>query len=622
MATRLFSLHHKLIDISLRLAELHLNAYWSSSAMQALRTASRKMADAVGICLALPRTGQKLVMSWMHGSQLQYTRLWELCGHFARSFAADELWRERGHAAGDDVIAVLRDVESAFPWGRLSVPLSAGPSVDDIFFPYIKDLSDPFGDLYDLTGLVDPKNELTEGGMETAKKLLDGKRQLERDRRRVLVAACFAYSRATLAYEASIKFQSWGKQSTDESEENQTLSEEHALLNLLRQRQGDANNELAKLLLNELRALLAAAQDPASNSGNTDKSGTAAEPLLLSSALFWFMEGLQSFDLCKDLRNATLLRCNICQCYKIKANANFVSSNRPQEKGNGTASTSERAKHADTCLKEAISHLRAAHETMGERDADPMTWDMVSNELAATLLVLGVRRRQALIGGGNTPVILQAMRLTPGETRSIIDPMEKALHIYDQSGNAHQAAAVHYQLALFYSKIWTCQRDETKTREMLSAAFNHYNTALAYFSRAIQGNEQTYVLLCLDLSNLYSTVSGEECLCQSFLRCLDTRDAFSKDSIALSRPAASQEEWLKTMTTLAASVEDRLFKTLRSLVKLEETNESTKKYKDIYRTALTTKMSAATASGAGDDKALVAMHMILQAVKEAYSPST
>jgi hypothetical protein len=246
----------------------------------------------------------------------------------------------------------------------------------------------------------------------------------------------------------------------------------------------------------------------------------------------------------------------------------------------------------------------------------------VSNELAATLLVLGVRRRQSLLGGGNAPSLLHLLRLSPGETRSIIDPMEKALLIYEQSGNSHQAAAVHYQLALFYSKVWTCQRDETKTREKLSAAFKHYNAAHAFFSATIQGNEQTFVLLCIDLASLYSTVSGEECLCQALLRCLDTVDAFSQETI---NRVGGTSEWLNTMSTLASSVEDKVFKTLRSLVKTEEESKdnNAEKYKSIYRAALGAKMATSKSDrGEGvskEEKVLLDLHDILKATRESYT---
>lgn len=630
LALHLLSLHDKTIDIYLRLGEHHLNDYFSSSAMQALRNSARRMADAVKLCQAptsanSKKAKRKHLDRWKFNLQIQFTRLWELCGHFARSFAADDLWRERGHAAGDDVVGVLRDVQSAIPWKQQlnnresSTTRQGPPSAQDIFFPYHEGLFDKAWDLYDLSGIPSSGEKFTTEAIEAAKRLLEGKRQLGRDRRRVLVAASVSYSRAAKAYEAYIRFQKGWVEPAMSIESN-----EFALLNLLRQRQGDANNELGKLLLQELRILLQSFS--ATTTSGTDNK-LAAEPLL-SAAEFWFQEGLEAFESSSDIRNSTLLRCNLCQVFKLKANANFAPSKPSQKKSSSGAS--ERSAHADACLKKAIAHLQAAHEKIGDREVDPGTWDMVSNELGATLLVLGVRRRQALLGGGNAPSLLHLLRLSPGETRSIIDPMEKALVIYEQSGNKHQEAAVHYQLALFFSKIWTCQRDETKTREKLSAAFKHFNAAHAFFAASLQGNETTFVLLCMDLSNLYSTVSGEECLRQALLRCLDTLDAFSVEAAHRSGGSeTARSEWLKTMATLAASVEDRLFKTLRSLVKAEDESKenNTGKFKGIYRSALGAKMMA-TQSPGGDDvatteeKALAGLHKILIATKASYSTTS
>ena len=248
--------------------------------------------------------------------------------------------------------------------------------------------------------------------------------------------------------------------------------------------------------------------------------------------------------------------------------------------------------------------MQAAHEALEIRDTDPVTWDMVSGELAATLLVLGVRRRQALIGSGNTIMILQALHLAPGKERSIVDPMVRALNIYEGTGQIDQAAAAHYQLAQFYAKIWTCQRDEQKTREKLAAAFKHYETAHSYYLQTVRGNEATFCLLCLDLASLFASVSGEQCLSKALCCCLDTRLCFSSEAIDMALSDLTHREvWFPKLETLANNVDERLFKLLKSLVKIEEdtnhnatptTATTADRYKNMYRVGLKAKMTFAS----------------------------
>jgi hypothetical protein len=481
--------------------------------------------------------------------------------------------------------------------------------------------------LYSLSAIVDPQLVATYASKITgdrpkssasslvsaANEVLGKQRQLKRDKRQVLVASCVSYSRAIRAFEAMLSphnRQASREQSNPHSSTPDTAeSQDPPILHLLRQRLGDSYNETGKVLLAALRTLLSS-PIKAGDSESVTNVPLAAEALL-ASAQFWFLEGLEAFEGCKDLRNLALLRCNLCQCFKLRANSSFATQRN----------TPDGSSHAEICLEEAANHLQAAHEALGERDVDPMTWDMVSEELAATFLVLSVRRRQSLLGGGNTPVILPSSRLQPGKERSIVEPMERALKIYEQSGNAHQAAAVHYQLALTNSKTWTCQRDEAKTREKLSSAFLHYNMAFAYFRTSLQGNEPTFVLLCLDLASLYAAVSGEECLTKALSRCLDTHEAFSRTAIetARSKSNESTKEWFEKMATLASSVDDRVFKLLRSLVKLDSTTNGSK-FKELYRVGLTAKMVQKATSEQHDDydasaRELLALHDVLLALK-------
>lgn len=585
MVSQLFGLNYKAVNVTLRLAEHYLRQYSSSSAMQSLRHAAHRMADTISL-LEYFASAQK----WIPRLRLQYTWLWEHCGHFARSFASDDLWRERGHASGDDVLYVLRDVEAAF--GSAVLPYNFSNLPDPI-----RAKTKGFVSLQSLSALYAPKlGELKKAKQEEppiweeARTMLSNQGLLQKDKRQVLVASCIAYNRAIVA------FQEMDDQLADGSRDDFVEEESSALLSLLRQRLGDACNETGKVLLASLRTFL---------TKQTQENLKLAD-VLLDSAQFWFLEGLEAFEASGDLRNIALLRCNLCQCYKLRANNSFNSQ------------ATVDASHAEVCLEKAASHLQAAHETLGTREVDAITWDMVSSELAATFLVLAVRRRQSLLGGGITPVVLEVLRLSPGKERSIIEPMEKALAIYQQSGNFHQAAAVQYQLALTNSKVWTCQRDEAKTREKLSAAFTQYQNAFAYFGAHVRGNEPTFVLLCLDIASLYAAVSGEECIVKALTRCLDTADAFSREAI---EEAGQSAEWFEKMETLASSVDDRVFKLLRGLVKLDAD-----RWKDLYREGLSAKMMvrqshAEEPSSSAKARPLLSLHEVLVALRKKFYDS-
>jgi hypothetical protein len=589
--------------------------------MQALRTAARRLADAVHLLdykksTDSPQTDQSREENAL---QLQYIWLLEHCGHFARSFASDELWRDRGHASGDDVIFVLRDVEAAFLDALEGIESEQPRLSDGIVYTHFWDVvnsDDLFKKskervgLHSLSGIVAPggmeKHRATEAAI-AAEGALSKERLLVRERRKVLVASCITYNRAILAFRDLMNLEKVGSLSKSDPTDS-SATEQSPVLNLLLQRFGDACNETGKILLAALQTLLSD-----SHGGKKASDSQLAADALLASAQFWFSESLDAFGACGDVRNLALVRCNICQSYKLRANAGFEKQD--------TTTTQSSSTHAEDCYQEAANQLLKAHEDIGQRDIDPRTWDMVSEQLAATFLLLGFRRRQSLLGAGNTPVILQMMRLSPGEERSIVDPMERALKIYEQLGNEYQAAAAHYQLALTFSKMWTCQLNESNTRKKLSQAFQHYAAAFGYFSTHIRGNEPTFCVLCLDLASLYDTIPGEEVLVKALGCCLDCSGAFSVESAKAASAmsdSAARNVWYEKMETIAESVDERVFKLLRSLVKVNQ-----ERYKDLYREGLTAKMVRNVpedneVDGNPQAAKLFALHQVLESIKRRY----
>jgi hypothetical protein len=514
----------------------------------------------------------------------QYSWLFEYCGHFARSFAADELWRERGHTCGNDLISLFREVDSAC----FSVMRNCfGPEWKSKTI--ISVASHGQVCLKSLTGIVvlpDAFEEIEcsvlqkEGcheAIRTAKTIVYSQSQIQREACLVLVSATMCYSHAIAAY------QHLGMNQTSDSPSFDNAP------SLLFQRLGDVCNEIGQILLKSSRQVLVTGlPDEATGrkSSGIEKSHVSA--IMLSAAQFWFMEGLEQFNAGRDLRNIALLRCNLCQVCKIRANTNVVLP----------GSTSDAPNESEQYLQKAVDHLVLAHDALGQRETDPVTWDMVSLELASTLLVLGVRRRQSSLVGASSssnPLTMKAFRPAPGVEKSIVEPMERSVKIYESLGtalSAQQAAAGHYQLAIYYSKVWTCQRDEKLTREKLASAFNHFGVAHHYYSYHTLSNEPTFVCLSLDFSNLYSAVSDrEDCLTKALAICLDCRKAFVPESIASMRNKPNFNEWVSQMETLSTNIQDRVSKLLMSLVKIEkEKSMVDDKYKNMYRQVVTHKI--------------------------------
>jgi len=613
LSTQLYGIHHKLINVCLKLADIHLQNYFSSNLLQSLRMAARMLRDAT--TLVEPRdifdfSKDATDNSRLYGRSilLQYAWLWEFCGHFARSYAADPLWRERGHISGNDLLSLFKEVDSACnnitklcfrasKWRpKTSVSVASHGQVSLQSLSGIVVLPEDFEEI---EASVLQKEGCHEA-ISTSKSILNEQTQIKRDNRLVLVAASVCYSHAVESYLFLAEYNSDvakdGQASIDLGTMNKISTKpDEPVAPLLRQRLGDASNEIGKILLAESRTVLL--NESARDRGRNMSHVSA---IMLASAQFWFSQGLDQFTAGKDLRNIALLRCNLCQCCKIRANTNVILP--------GSSKDHDKKSNAETFLQKAVDHLVSAHEAMGERDADSLTWDMVSEELAATLLVLGVRRRQSSLAGSGSshPLFLPGLRLTPGAEKEIVEPMERSCKIYESLGTAHarhQAAAAHYQLAMYFSKVWTCQRDEQKTRDKLAAAFKHFGLAHQYFFLNAKGNESTFIVLSLDFSNLYAAVSGEECLGKALGISLDTKEAFSSDAIsaAFERLKPSDlRDWFNNMSTLSENVESRIMKLLLSLTKLEKDNNSklkkdsphSEKYKGMYREVLTHKMKS------------------------------
>lgn len=572
-ALQIYGVYHKLINVSMSLTESHLMKYKSSSVMQSLRLSARVLADASKLLLRISDLSDTQNTIFGHDRRdfiesisYQYSLLIENCGNFARSFAADEAWRERGHASGEDVICLLRDVEILSCHTDKLLKISNSTD-DELQIPLsLVEKTNGIVNLDYLSGVMPLSEEgvlvSSHQSVQAGNKFLSGTSHLKKERRRVLVASAIKYSEAAFYFSTYVA-------------ESQTKHEK--LWRLMMQRCGDACNEIGKLLLEALNSII-----------SSNEKSEALTPLLLS-AEFWFKEGLEYFTKCSDVSNIAFLRANLCHCCKQRASISQFRMTFPERKETFDKNIDS---HFEKCLNDAAKHLELAHAALDQRDSsNPQTWDMVKLELAATYLLIGVRRRQSLFGDNAS-----ASNINPsseGCERAIVGPLELARDIYRGLGIKEKVAAASYQLALYYSKIWTCKRSESYTRDKLSKAFQNLGEAHKYYFANIKTNETSLICLILDLSSLYSIASAShEWQEKALLCCLDTLPAFSNTYCKDSSTSPTKENWEAQMRLLNDRMVDRVMSLLVSLVKIEKAqNISIRKYQDIYREAVSLKLS-------------------------------
>ena len=383
-------------------------------------------------------------------------------------------------------------------------------SDSDVLFgtPEIESLASGLVTLENLNILVNSVST----DLHIVSRYLNEEKQLLKDKRRTIVAAIICYSNVVGVFDKmgiSLKRSKTSKGLSSKASivkvDRCTPTYSEPCSHTTYQRLGDACNEAGAVLLTSSRHVLAQDRERISTS-------PIIIPSLLNSAKTWFMEGLGYFQLCDDVCNVALVHANLAQCCKLFAPPAIDSKTLVND--------------IENLLQEAIDHLSLAHEALGERDRYPDSWDNVSMELAATLLVLGVKRRQFFFSDPSMVV----NKLSQVKELSIIKPMEQSLIIYNDLGNARQAAAAHYQLALYFSKVWPLQRDESTTKEKLSNAFRHFISSYRFF-RESPGDEPTFVVLCKDMSALYSSLPGIEGEIKALTCLIDTAHAFSSERI-------------------------------------------------------------------------------------------
>lgn len=355
-----------------------------------------------------------------------------------------------------------------------------------------------------------------------------------------------------------------------------------------------------------------------------------ARALGTRAAWGWFHAALALFEACSrvssssssspsssaaaaDRVNIALVRLNLACVAKVGA-ACAPAASAAAEGGDGDGDDDKDAWGKEAWIREGLEQGRRAHEALGEREADPRVWRLVTEEVAMLHLMLGLARRRQ--GRGGTAAVEEA---------GVVGPLETALALYTQlaaddagagtggggggSSNARmagQVAAVHFNLGSFHAQTWMGSRDRRQARAKLGAALTHYNHAFAHYYRecaaaaaapalgpggSAPAAAGTLLRIILDLSQLYLSVDAAAgaagggdatCLAQA-LGCL------LKAGPALRLVGEGKGA--------GTEVEERLGRTLLRLAKVAPGPEAQERAKGMYRRLLLGRKEGGTMAG-------------------------
>lgn len=216
-----------------------------------------------------------------------------------------------------------------------------------------------------------------------------------------------------------------------------------------------------------------------------------------------------------------------------------------------------RETHYSTAIQLCSDALHRLKQTKAEAELR----DKVKGELALTYLVWAVD---------------MAASPTSDKTREneILRTFDRALILYNELGDAKQAASTHYQIASFYNRLIARELQSAVSaskpsstppslKNRMEIARRHYEKALDYFGKIEVG--QTFILIHQELADLYAMGGRVEDIEHALLFLLNTYEAFSRASIGVVNPDA------QAMATLARDVIAKVKVLLHQLIRRSTT---------------------------------------------------